>query len=263
MTPPPVHVAGGSGVARVFRYAYRVPLLLIHLLLFLPITLLCLSPLLVWIRVGDENAGDVAVRWWSGGLMRIFGFRLRRVGKPLPGPTLFVANHVSWIDIELMHSQRMMGFVAKAEIARWPLVGWLASRGGTIYHHRGSNDSLHGVMHQMVQRLEQGLSVGVFPEGRTTRGDAIATFHARIFQPAVVANVPAQPVALKYGLRGNAQTIIAFGERENFFQNFVRLLGEPGRVAEVHVLEPGAASEDGRRRMADTCRERIIAAMAG
>ena len=152
---------------------------------------------------------------------------------------------------------------AKAEIARWPLVGWLASRGGTIYHHRGSNDSLHGVMHQMVQRLEQGLSVGVFPEGRTTRGDAIATFHARIFQPAVLAGVPAQPVALKYGLRGNAQTIIAFGERENFFQNFVRLLGEPGRVAEVHFLEPVAASEDGRRRMADTCRARIIAAMAG
>lgn len=66
MTPPPVHVAGGSGVARVFRYLYRVPLLLVHLLVFLPVTLQRLSPLLVWIRVGDENAGDVAVRWWSG-----------------------------------------------------------------------------------------------------------------------------------------------------------------------------------------------------
>jgi 1-acyl-sn-glycerol-3-phosphate acyltransferase len=103
----------------------------------------------------------------------------------------------------------------------------------------------------------------VFPEGRTTAGDAIGTFHARIFQPAVLANVPAQPVALKYGSRGDAQTIVAFGPRENFMQNFVRLLGEPGRVAEVHFLEPVAASEDGRRRMAETCRERIIAAMAG
>ena len=115
-------------MARVFRYLYRVPLLLVHLLVFLPVTLLCLSPLLVWIRVGDENAGDVAVRWWSGGLMRIFGFRLRRVGKPLPGPTLFVANHVSWIDIVALHSQRMMGFVAKHEIRGWPVVGWLAIR---------------------------------------------------------------------------------------------------------------------------------------
>jgi 1-acyl-sn-glycerol-3-phosphate acyltransferase len=105
--------------------------------------------------------------------------------------------------------------------------------------------------------------VGVFPEGKTTRGDAIGTFHARIFQPAVLAGVPAQPVALKYGLRGDAQTIVAFGEKENFLQNFLRLLGEPGRIAEVHFLEPVASSDDGRRRMAETCRERIIAAMAG
>jgi 1-acyl-sn-glycerol-3-phosphate acyltransferase len=49
----------------------------------------------------------------------------------LPGAVLFVANHVSWVDIEVMHSQRMMGFVAKREIAGWPVVGWLA-RGRAI-----------------------------------------------------------------------------------------------------------------------------------
>ena len=99
------------------------------------------------------------------------------------------------------------------------------------------------------------------PEGRTTDGREIGTFHARIFQPAVLAEVPAQPVALKYGERGNAQTIIAFGAKENFLQNLLRLLGEPTRTAEIHFLEPVASSEEGRRRMADTCRERIIAAM--
>lgn len=248
---------------RPLRYLWRLPLLVLHLGIGLPLTLLMINPISARFELRGERLDHLAVRLWSGGLMRIFGFRLRRYGTPLPGGALFVANHVSWIDIELMHSQRMMGFVAKAEIARWPLVGWLASRGGTIYHHRGSNDSLHGVMHQMVQRLEQGLAVGVFPEGRTTRGDAIGTFHARIFQPAVLAGVPAQPVALKYGARGSAQTIVAFGEKESFFANFVRLLGEPGRVAEVHFLEPVAAAEDGRRRMAETCRERIVAAMAG
>lgn len=248
---------------RPLRYLWRLPFLLLHLLVGLPVTLLLINPVSARIELGGERLDHRVIRLWSGTLMRIFGFRLRRYGTPLPGAVMFVANHVSWIDIELMHSQRMMGFVAKAEISRWPLVGWVASRGGTIYHHRGSNDSLHGVMHQMVQRLEQGLAVGVFPEGRTTRGDAIGTFHARIFQPAVLAGVPAQPVALKYGLRGNAQTIVAFGERENFLQNFLRLLGEPGRVAEVHFLEPVPASDDGRRRMAGACRDRIIAAMSG
>jgi 1-acyl-sn-glycerol-3-phosphate acyltransferase len=114
----------------------------------------------------------------------------------------------------------------------------------------------------MVLRLEEGRPVAVFPEGRTTSGEGLGVFHARIFQPAVLANVPAQPVALRYGAGGDAQTIVAFAPNETFMGNFVRLLGEPSRVAEVHFLEPVSASEDGRRRMADACRERIAAALA-
>lgn len=248
---------------RPFRYAWRLPFLLVHLLIGLPLTLLLINPLIGPRRMGGERLDHRAIRWWSRILMRIFGFKVKCYGRPLPGAVLFVANHVSWMDIELMHSARMMGFVAKAEISRWPLVGWLASRAGTIYHHRGNNESLHGVMHRMLERLQAGEAVGVFPEGRTTDGTAIATFHARIFQPAVLAGVPAQPVALRYGRGGDAQTIVAFGARESFFGNFLRILGEPARVAEVHFLEPVAASEDGRRRMAEACRSRIVAAMAG
>jgi 1-acyl-sn-glycerol-3-phosphate acyltransferase len=246
---------------RPLRYLWRVPLLLLHVLVSLPITLLMINPLFARLSRRGERLDHWAIRMWSGGLMRIFGFRLKRYGTPLPGSALFVANHVSWIDITLMHSQRVMGFVAKAEIARWPLIGWLAGRGGTIYHHRGNNESLHGVMHQMVQRLESGAAVGVFPEGRTNDGVALGVFHARIFQPAVLAAVPAQPVALKYGLRGDAQTSVAFAPKESFLANFLRLLGDRPRIAEVHFLEPIAVAEDGRRRMAETCRERIAEAM--
>ena len=131
----------------------------------------------------------------------------------------------------------------------------------TIFHRRGSTDSLTGVLHQMVQRLQGGEGVGVFPEGGTTAGDTVRTFHARIFQAAVAADAPVQPVALRYGEGGNAQTIIAFGPNENFMQNFLRVLGEPARQAEVHFLEPMQPGPDGRRRLAEACRERIQAAM--
>jgi 1-acyl-sn-glycerol-3-phosphate acyltransferase len=246
---------------RWLRYGWRLPWLVLHITLALPLTLLMINPLCARIERRGERLDHFAIRLWSGGLARIFGFRVRRYGTPLPGGILFVANHVSWIDITLLHSQRMMGFVAKAEISRWPLIGWLASRGGTIYHHRGNQDSLRGVMHQMVERLRVGQAVGVFPEGRTTDGRAIGVFHARIFEPAVVADVPAQPVALKYGLRGEAQALVAFRPGEHFFGNFVRLLGDRARPVEVHFLEPVAGGEDGRRRLADTCRARIAAAM--
>lgn len=250
---------------RPLRYTYRLPLLLLHLLVSLPLTLLVVSlPFLAQRRTAaGESWAHRAIRWWSLVLVRVFGFQVHRIGEPLPGAVMFVANHVNWIDIQLMHSQRMMGFIAKAEISRWPFLGWLAARGETIYHHRGNHDSLHGVMHQMVERLESGRAVGVFPEGRTTSGHEVANFHARIFQPAVLAGVPAQPVALRYGAGGNAQTIIAFQPGESFVGNFLRVLGEPGRVAEVHFLDPVPASEDGRRRMAQACRQRIVEAMVG
>ena len=256
--------ARSGGIGRAFRYLYRTPLLLLHILLPLPLTLLCLAPPLRSIRWGEVGLGDRAVAVWSGGLAWIFGFRLRRFGTPLPGATLFVANHVSWVDIEILHSQRMMGFVAKREIAGWPLVGWLAAQGQTIFHQRGSTDSLNGVLEQMAERLRQGKSVGVFPEGRTRGGHEVGPFHARIFQAAVEAQVPVQPVALRYGERGAAQTVVAFGAHENFAQNFLRLLGERARIAEVHFLEPVMTGDvDGRRRIADLSRERIVAAMDG
>ena len=248
--------------ARALRYLVRVPLLLWHVFVDLPLTLLTAVPFLENVRIGDESLEHRAIRAWSAGLMWIFGFRLRRMGQPLPGAAMFVANHVSWIDIETLHSQRMMGFVAKREIQSWPVVGWLAQRGETIFHARGSTESLGGVLHEMLSRLRNGRSVGVFPEGGTRGGREIGPFHARIFLAAVEAGVPVQPVALRYGEGGSAQHIVAFQPRESFFANFVRLLGEPARVAEVHFLEPISPGEtDARRRLAELARSRIINAM--
>jgi 1-acyl-sn-glycerol-3-phosphate acyltransferase len=246
---------------RALRYALRVPVLLLHLLLCLPLTVLLINPITRRIGRGRDRLDFRVIRLWSTGLLRIFGFRIRQYGQPLPGGVLFVANHVAWLDITLMHSRHVVGFVAKAEISRWPLIGWLASRGGTIYHHRGNNESLHGVMHQMVTRLQSGLPVGVFPEGRTTDGLKVHTFHARIFQPALAAGAVVQPVALRYGERGNAQALVAFQPGESFLQNFLRVLGDPPRVAEVHFLSPIEPSDEGRRRIAETARAQIAEAM--
>lgn len=253
----------GASAARALRYLIRVPLLLWHVLVHLPLTLLLLTPLTAGLRIGDESLEHRIIRAWSAGLLRVFGFRLRRVGTPLPDAAMFVANHVSWIDISLLHSQRMMGFVAKREISNWPLIGWLAARGETIFHHRGNTESLGGVLHEMLARLRAGRSVGVFPEGGTRGGGEVGPFHARIFLAAVEAGVPVQPVALRYGENGDAQRTVAFGPRESFLANFLRLLGEPPRRAEVHFLTPiGPGETDGRRRIADLARQRIVEAMA-
>lgn len=246
---------------RPLRYLLRTPLLLLHALIAFPLALAVFNPLARRCQIGGERLDYRMTRWWSGRIVRIFGFRVRRAGEPLPGAILFVANHVSWLDIELMHSQRIMSFVAKAEIARWPLIGWLATRAGTIYHKRGSAHSLGAVMERVVTRLREGMAVGVFPEGGTGQGDRIKTFHARIFHVAAEADVPVQPVALCYGDDARMDPRVPFAPGENFFGNFVRLLGGPSLEATVHFLEPLRASDDGRRQTAETARQRIASAL--
>jgi 1-acyl-sn-glycerol-3-phosphate acyltransferase len=255
--------ADGRDPWRPLPYALRLPWLLAHVLVLLPLVMLLISLPLRRLRLrSGEPLDHRLIRWWQGCLMRVFGFRMRGQGTPLPGATVFVANHVSWIDIVALHSQRMMGFVAKREIQGWPVVGWLASRGETIYHQRGDQASLGGVLHEMLARLRAGRSVGVFPEGRTRDGREVGPFHARIFLAAVEAGVPVQPVALRYGAQGNAQAEVAFAPGETFLANFLRVLGDPAREAEVRFLEPIApGAVDGRRRIAEEARERIVAAM--
>ncbi len=249
-------------VAMPLRYLLRLPLLAVHLLISLPLTLFTITPLGARIHVrGGERLDHRMIRWWSGMLMRIFGFDVVRSGAPVEGAVLLVANHITWADIEIIHSQRMACFVAKSEIAGWPLVGWLASQAGTIYHRRGSQESLATVAKVMVERLQSGLAVAVFPEGGTGPGDHVRTFHARIFQAAVDAQVPAQPVALRFTRGGQVTTDVAFRPGEGFFGNFFRVLGAPRTRAEVIFLEPVPVNGDGRRRMADTARARIVAAL--
>ena len=97
---------------RPLRFALRTPLLLLHLLLALPATVLLINRWTARRRIGGERLDHRVIRWWQGTLVRLFGFRVRRFGEPLPGAVVFVANHVSWLDISVLHGQRAMAFVA-------------------------------------------------------------------------------------------------------------------------------------------------------
>lgn len=250
-------------LVRPLRYLWRVPLVLLFVVLGILLCALVLS----WnqnvvMKHGREPMAHRMIRWWSLGLLRIFGLRARTHGKAMADPVLFVANHTSWIDITMLHSQRAACFVAKAEIAHWPLVGWLAKSGGTIFHRRGNNHSLSTVMLAMVERLRAGRSVAVFPEGGTGYNGVLKVFHARIFQAALDADVSVQPVALCFTRDGRRILDGGFREHESFGRNIVRMLGEPPMDAEVHFLTPVPSTPDARRRMADLAHERIAAALA-
>jgi 1-acyl-sn-glycerol-3-phosphate acyltransferase len=204
------------------------------------------------------TAGAALLRNWSRLFLRVIGVRVARAGEPLHDPVMFIANHGSWMDITLLHAVRPADFVAKAEIGHWPLVGWMARRGGTIFHQRGSTQSLAAVMAVMSDRLRQGRSIAAFPEGGTAPAGTLKVFHPRILQAALDAAAPVQPVALRYLHHGVPAPEMLFQPGESFLHNVYRVLTARALTAEAHFLSPVPFDPDGgRRHMADAARAGI------
>jgi 1-acyl-sn-glycerol-3-phosphate acyltransferase len=245
-----------------WRLLYRVPWLLLHVVISLPLTMLSLSFPLRYLRIRQRPAGEYAQCWWSATTCRIFGLTCRVTGSVAPGAALVAANHISWLDIQVLHGVSPMGFVAKAEIGNWPLAGWIAGFGETIYHHRGSHDSASSVVEVMVQRLKAGRKVAIFAEGGILPGDGVKRFHARLFAAAIESEAPVQPVMLRYLRAGKLYPEITFLPHENFMQNFFRLLRQPSCIAEVCFAAPIEVQGKQRRELAGEAQAVVAMAFA-
>lgn len=246
---------------RILRYLWRMPLLLVHLLLAVPTAWIAQSRWAKRRSYRGQRLDQQAVRWWAGRFLRIIGIHPVARGEPRADPVMFVANHVSWLDIVLVHSQRAVCFVAKAEIERWPMVGWMAQHAGTIFHRRGNTASMARVVECMHERLGEGRAVAVFPEGSTGATDRVRTFHARLLQAALSSDAPIQPVALRYSRDGEVCADVAFRRGESFFPAALRLVGGPPMQAEVQFLEVLDNRDAGRKAIAALARQRVADAL--
>lgn len=164
-------------------------------------------------------------------------------GERAEGPTLFVSNHVSWLDISALLTAIDAGFVGKSELEHWPVLGLVIVRGGTIFIERGSRDSAASAIEEMVRRLGSGGSAAVFPEGTTTRGgNEMRRFHARLFEAARRTGAKVQPIAIVYD-----NPVAPFVDDDRFLHHLWRMLGEPRTNCHVHLLPPVEAAGRDRR----------------
>src|SRR5262249_32363501 len=130
----------------------------------------------------------------------------RRPAPAPAGPMLIVANHISWVDVYALNALYAARFVAKSETARWPIVGGLTRGFDSIFIVRGSLRDAFRVKNEVAGALAGGSSVVVFPEATTTDGGQVLRFHPAMFQAALDAGVPVQPVALRYLDEGGRRT---------------------------------------------------------
>ena len=220
-----------------------------------------------------EPARRTAIRVWSRMLLAGCGLRLSECTAPgarplhaLPPGRLVVANHLSWLDIFAIDALCPASFVAKSEIARWPLVGTLVARAGTLFIERGRRHAVHRLIEHIERSLLAGGRVAVFPEGTTGAGHALLPFHANLIQAAVDAQAPVVPVGLRYcDARGGAAQAADFSGDVTFVASMWRVLGAGGIVCEVHALPEIAPHETAapadrnkqRHRIAESARASI------
>jgi len=238
------------------RLAWRLARLVLHLLQGLATCALVFP----W---AGAPLRERLVQRWSARLLGICRVELERGGEGRPlQHALIVSNHISWLDIFVINSLHPCRFVAKAEIRAWPVLGWLVAQAGTVFIARGNRRDLRHIFKGLVDVLAQHQRVAFFPEGTTASQGSLLPFHANLFEAAIDARVPVQPVALSYlDASGDWHPAVDYTGETTFVDSILRILGgEPVR-ARLACLAPIETQGAHRRELARAAHGAIGAAL--
>jgi len=217
---------------------------------------ICLPLWAIWKLFGAER---IWVQLFLGGIGRLLGLRVRDRGRPLSGPALLVANHISWLDILAIGARSDVCFIAKAEIADWPVVGWLAKIGGVIFVDRARRSETRTQADVVTLALRQGKAVVLFAEGGTGDGITIAPFRPALFASAVETGVRVQPVAVDYGRK---RATLAWPSGEGFGRVAKRMLNHADVIdVTVRYLAPLDSTRLDRKALAARSHEVITSSL--
>ena len=189
-------------------------------------------------------------------LSKALPFRITVVGQLPATPMLWVSNHVSWTDIALLGQLTPLSFLSKSEVRGWPVAGWLAAKAGSLFIRRGAGDS-QLIREQMACHLQQPLPLLMFPEGTTTDGRSVRTFHGRLLSAAIDSQMPLQPVAIRYVRDGEVDAIAPYIGDDDLLSHLLRLFSHDQADVEIHLLEPIASQGQERAALAFRAQEAI------
>ncbi len=230
----------------------RIMAILSLLLLALVVSLI-IGLLPRWMRLA-------ILKTWYRAVLYLIGIRCQYYGESVETVktvALVVSNHISWADIIVIGAHWPFIFLAMQDVAKWPVVGWLSRSVGTLFIERGKGAP--GAIVQVASVLAAGEHVVLFPEGRTTLGLSVIRFQPRIFQSAVDAVVPVQPLAIYYqdsdGAIGKPSRI-SFATDHSFLHSVWRTLSGPPVNAEIRVF-PQIGPMDNRQLLAATAEKQV------
>jgi 1-acyl-sn-glycerol-3-phosphate acyltransferase len=203
---------------------------------------------------------DAIIRSWSGKLLTIFNIRLISHGHvPEQDVTgvMFVANHVSWLDIHAINSVRTVRFIAMAEIRNWPIFGWLAAQANTLFTDRARRHDARRMVEITTQSLCAGDCLCYFPEGATTYGNELKPFKNSLMQAAVNADTCLWPIAIRYsGVNGEPDLDLSYAN-SSLLASIRKVLALQAPVVELYFGNPIDAAGEDRRELSSRARSFI------
>ena len=236
-----------------FRVARRVVLASLHLLVGMIVT-----PVVVRRHQdGTLRTNPHITSWWHNRLADILGLHITVDGHRPEAPALLASNHVSWLDIVVLGGLTHTDFLSKYEVRRWPVIGWLADRSGTLFIRRGNHESA-SISAKIAQRLREDGLLTLFPEGTTTDGRDVRPFFSRLFSAAIDTGTDVVPVALRYHINGEYDPIAPYTDQQSPGDNMKGLLVR--ERTQVHVVfgEPITLRDHTRKQVADLVRTAVV-----
>ncbi len=206
--------------------------------------------------------------YWQRIACRLTGIRVTVEGEPAATPLLIAANHISWLDIPVLGSVLPVSFVAKSEVAGWPVVKTLSRLQRTVYIDRKRRSQTAAATEAIARRVRQGDVMVLFAEGTTGDGNRVLPFRSALLGAARAAagtgTITVQPVAITYcGILGLPvsrvdRPMLAWYGDMRLEGHFVRAAGWGAIDVTVSFGEPIAfGPDDDRKKVAEQCYEAV------
>lgn len=220
------------------RKLYRYLLIALLIIIGIPLSIIFLRN-----TVPPHGFSSALITTWLHLVTRCLGLKIKTYGTALSKKTLFVSNHLSWLDVLVLGSLIPTHFLSKNEVKSIPILGWFATRSGTLYIKRGNKQSASEARNHITTALNQQHNSLIFAEGTTTDG-TIKKFHSRLMQSAIDAQAMVQPIAIFYPVTDEISHKIE-NNSATFYVGDMTLLASVNLALQeknidviVHYLEP-------------------------